>query len=166
MDPSENPFRNLLAQPQVPLGTWLMSGAPSTAEAMGCIGFDWLVVDMEHVPIDFKDAYHLLLAIAGTKAVPVVRLSMSVDGGYSASPIWADGRIYFFSEEGKTTVIEAGRRFKVLAENELESGFMASPAVAGRALFLRTRTHLYRIEEPAELAGVVSEASCQFVLRN
>jgi len=38
----------------------------------------------------------------------------------------------------------------VLAENELEGGFMASPAVAGRALFLRTRTHLYRIEEPAD----------------
>ena len=73
-----------------------------------------------------------------------------VDGNYSASPVWAEGRVYFFSEEGRTTVIEAGRRFKVLAENELESGFMASPAVAGRALFLRTRTHLYRIEEPAD----------------
>lgn len=75
MDPFENPFRNLLAQAQVPLGTWLMSGAPSTAEAMGCIGFDWLVVDMEHVPIDYKDAYHILQAISGTKAVPVVRLA-------------------------------------------------------------------------------------------
>jgi 2-keto-3-deoxy-L-rhamnonate aldolase RhmA len=75
MDPFENPFKNLLAQAQVPLGTWLMSGAPSTAEAMGCIGFDWLVVDMEHVPIDYKDAYHILQAIAGTKAVPVVRLA-------------------------------------------------------------------------------------------
>jgi 2-dehydro-3-deoxyglucarate aldolase len=75
MDPFDNPFRNLLAQPQVPLGTWLMSGAPSTAEAMGCIGFDWLVVDMEHVPIDYKDAYHILQAIAGTKAVPVIRLA-------------------------------------------------------------------------------------------
>ena len=77
-----------------------------------------------------------------------------VDGEYSASPIWADGRVYLFSEEGKTTVIEAGRQFKVLAENALADGFMASPAVAGRALFLRTRTHLYRIEEPA--AAVVT----------
>ncbi len=70
-----------------------------------------------------------------------------VDGGYSASPVFADGRVYLFSEEGKTTVIEAGEAFKVLAENHLEDGFMASPALAGRALFLRTRTHLYRIEE-------------------
>ncbi|HUL51186.1 MAG TPA: PQQ-binding-like beta-propeller repeat protein [Candidatus Nitrosotalea sp.] len=69
-----------------------------------------------------------------------------VGGNYSASPLFAEGRIYFFSEEGKTTVIEAGREFKKLAENTLEDGFMASPAVSGKALFLRTRTHLYRIE--------------------
>jgi len=67
---------------------------------------------------------------------------------YSASPIAAEGRVYFFSEDGKATVIEAGRTFKVLAENTLPEGFMASPAVDGRALYLRTRTHLYRIESP------------------
>jgi outer membrane protein assembly factor BamB len=65
---------------------------------------------------------------------------------YSASPIAAEGRVYFFSEDGKATVIEAGRSFKVLAENSLDAGFMASPAVDGKALYLRTRTHLYRIE--------------------
>jgi outer membrane protein assembly factor BamB len=70
-----------------------------------------------------------------------------VDGTYSASPLYAAGRIYAFSEDGKTTVLEAGREFKVLAENFLEDGFMASPAVDGKALFLRTRTHVYRIEE-------------------
>ena len=70
-----------------------------------------------------------------------------VGGNYSASPLYADGRIYFFSEEGKTTAIQAGRQFTVLAESKLGDGFMASPAVAGQALFLRSRTHLYRIEE-------------------
>lgn len=69
-------------------------------------------------------------------------------GSYSASPVAADGRIYFFSEDGKATVIEAGREFKVLSENTLESGFMASPAIDGRAFYLRTKTHLYRIENP------------------
>jgi outer membrane protein assembly factor BamB len=80
--------------------------------------------------------------------------SERVGGNHSASPLHAEGRIYFFSQEGKTTVIEAGRQFKVLAENQLKTGpveppagFMASPAVAGKALFLRTRTHLYRVEE-------------------
>ena len=72
-----------------------------------------------------------------------------VQGGYSASPVSAAGRIYLFSEEGKATVLEAGREFKVLAENFLDGGFMASPAIDGSALYLRTRTHLYRIEEPA-----------------
>jgi outer membrane protein assembly factor BamB len=70
-----------------------------------------------------------------------------VGGTYSASPVAAGGRVYFFSEDGKTTVIEAGRAFKMLATNQLDAGFMASPAIAGRALFLRTKTHLYRIEE-------------------
>ena len=70
-----------------------------------------------------------------------------VGGNYSASPLYADGRIYVFSEEGKSTVLRAGKEFEVLAENSLEGGFMASPAVSGKALILRTRTHLYRIEE-------------------
>jgi|ERR1043166_2406363 outer membrane protein assembly factor BamB len=70
-----------------------------------------------------------------------------VGGNYSASPVHAEGRLYFFSEEGKTTVVDAGRTFKKLAENKLDDGFMASPAIAGKAFFLRTRTHLYRIEE-------------------
>jgi outer membrane protein assembly factor BamB len=70
-----------------------------------------------------------------------------VGGNYSASPISDGARVYFFSEEGKATVIEAARAFKVVAENMLDDGFMASPAVWGDALFLRTRTHLYRIEQ-------------------
>jgi len=68
-----------------------------------------------------------------------------VGGNYSASPLYADGRLYLFSEEGKTTVLRTGRTFEVLAENQLEDGFMSSPAVAGKTLILRTRTHLYRV---------------------
>jgi outer membrane protein assembly factor BamB len=70
-----------------------------------------------------------------------------VGGSFTASPVWVSGRVYLFSEEGKTTVIEAGRQYKVLAESEMGDGFMATPAVAGKALFLRTRTHLYRVED-------------------
>jgi outer membrane protein assembly factor BamB len=68
-------------------------------------------------------------------------------GHYSASPLAAGDRIYLFSEEGKTTVLAAGREYKKLAESQLGDGFMASPAVAGNALFLRSRSHLYRVEE-------------------
>lgn len=69
-----------------------------------------------------------------------------VGGNYSASPLYAEGHIYMWSEEGKATVIAADRQFKKLAENQLEDGFMASPAVAGKAFYLRTKTSLYRIE--------------------
>jgi hypothetical protein len=54
--------------------------------------------------------------------------------------------LYFFNQQGKTTVLKPGRSFEVLATNSLEDGFMASPAVAGKALILRTKTNLYRIE--------------------
>jgi hypothetical protein len=69
-----------------------------------------------------------------------------VGGKYAASPIYGDGRLYFFSQDGTTLVLKAGRTFEVLATNTLASGFMASPAVAGKAFYLRTRTHLNRIE--------------------
>ena len=68
-------------------------------------------------------------------------------GNYSASPLAAEGRLYCFSEEGKTVVLAAGREFKKLTENSLDEGFMASPAVSGKALILRTKTHFYRIEK-------------------
>jgi len=70
-----------------------------------------------------------------------------IGGNYSASPVAGGDRLYFCSEEGKTTVVAAGRQFTTLAENSLEDGFMASPAVSGKALFLRTKAALYRIEE-------------------
>jgi outer membrane protein assembly factor BamB len=69
-----------------------------------------------------------------------------VGGTFSASPLAAAGRVYLFDEDGKTTVLAAGREFKVLAENLLDNGFMASPAVVGNALILRTSLDLYRIE--------------------
>ena len=71
--------------------------------------------------------------------------SARIGGNYSASPITSNGRIYFFSEEGKATIIVAGPEFKKLAVNQLDTGFMASPAVHGDALILRTKSHLYRI---------------------
>lgn len=70
-----------------------------------------------------------------------------VGGNYSASPLVIDGQVYFFSEEGVATVIQASEEFKVVASSKLDDGFMATPAVAGDALFLRTKTHLYRVEE-------------------
>jgi outer membrane protein assembly factor BamB len=69
-----------------------------------------------------------------------------IGGNYMASPILADGRLYCFSTQGGATVLQTGRTPKVLATSRLESGFLASPAVTGKALILRSKTHLYRIE--------------------
>lgn len=70
-----------------------------------------------------------------------------IDGTYSASPTYGDGKIYFCNESGKTTVLAAGREFKVLAENQLADGIMSSPAIAGKALYIRTKTSICRIEK-------------------
>ncbi|MGO8930232.1 MAG: PQQ-binding-like beta-propeller repeat protein [Limisphaerales bacterium] len=70
-----------------------------------------------------------------------------------ASPIYANGRIYFFSEKNLTTVIAPGREFRELAENQLEGRVMATPAVTEDALILRSKTDLYRIEE-TRAAGI------------
>ncbi|MBI1902381.1 MAG: PQQ-binding-like beta-propeller repeat protein [Planctomycetia bacterium] len=73
--------------------------------------------------------------------------SQRLGGNFSASPVVADGKIFACSQEGQTTVLAVGRRFKQLAVNTLEEGCMASPAISGKALYLRTKTHLYRIEQ-------------------
>ncbi|MCS6852426.1 MAG: PQQ-like beta-propeller repeat protein [Gemmataceae bacterium] len=70
-------------------------------------------------------------------------------GSYSASPLYGDGKVYFQSEEGVGTVIKAGTRFERLARNDLGERTLASYAVSGHALFIRTEKALYRIESKA-----------------
>ena len=66
---------------------------------------------------------------------------------FSASPLLAGDKIYCFPMDGKATVAKAGRTYAEVAANELDAGCLASPAVDGKALFVRTKTHLYRIED-------------------
>lgn len=66
-------------------------------------------------------------------------------GNHSASPIYADGKIYFLSEEGESVVIAPGRELKHLATNQLDGPTLASMAVSSGSLFIRSQTHLYRI---------------------
>ena len=68
-------------------------------------------------------------------------------GTYSASPVFAGGHIYFQAEQGVTSVIAPGKEARRVAANKLDGGLLASMAVAGGALFLRTDTHLYRIQQ-------------------
>jgi outer membrane protein assembly factor BamB len=68
-----------------------------------------------------------------------------IGGAFAASPVYAAGRIYVPDEDSKTHVFAAGRTFQSLAVNKLDAGCMASPAIAGDSIFLRTKTHLYCI---------------------
>ncbi len=70
-----------------------------------------------------------------------------LEGKYSASPVLAGGRIYFLNESGLATAIAPGREFEKLATSQLDGRSLASMAVVDGAIYLRSDTHLYRIED-------------------
>jgi outer membrane protein assembly factor BamB len=72
----------------------------------------------------------------------------TTEGIVSASPILVDGKLYIINEKGVTSIVSVGSEFKLLQMNELDGTYtLASPAVSGSQLFIRTSTHLYCIEE-------------------
>jgi len=68
-----------------------------------------------------------------------------IDGVFSATPVAADGKIYFVSEDGQTIVVKSGRTPEVLARNDLGERQIASPAVSNGQIFIRTDDHLFAI---------------------
>jgi outer membrane protein assembly factor BamB len=66
-------------------------------------------------------------------------------GKFSASPVWADGKVYFLAENGRMTIVEDGPSFQIVAQNELGEKCCASPAIAQGNLFIRTDKALYCI---------------------
>ncbi len=68
-----------------------------------------------------------------------------VGGVYTASPVAGDGKVYLASEDGETIVLTAGRTPKILARNKLNARQLASPAIAGRQMFVRSDDALYAI---------------------
>jgi hypothetical protein len=66
-------------------------------------------------------------------------------GLHFASLLYAEGRVYDFAQDGRTTVVKAGKQFEKLAENRIEGPLVATPAILDGTIFLRTDTDLYRI---------------------
>lgn len=66
-----------------------------------------------------------------------------IGGNHAASPVYADGKIYFLSEAGETTLIEAGPEFKIISRNPLSEKCQASMAISQGQLFIRTERNLY-----------------------
>jgi outer membrane protein assembly factor BamB len=79
-----------------------------------------------------------------------IRWNERLGGAYWASPIYADGKVFFFAENGTSTVLAASTEFKPLAKNTLDGEIMATPAFVGNSIFLRTKTHLYRLDANLE----------------
>jgi outer membrane protein assembly factor BamB len=80
---------------------------------------------------------------------PVYRERLPGARGFTASPWAYDGKIFCLDQDGKTFVLQAGPKFKVLSKNEIGEMCWATPAAANGALFLRSRDHLYCIRQPA-----------------
>jgi outer membrane protein assembly factor BamB len=113
----------------------------------------WKIV--QHIPIEssplFADDMIFAIDDRGTAScfdgkTGAVNWQENFKSMFSASPICAQKRIYFFDKKGRTVVVAADKTFKQLAINSLGDGYMASPAVKGKSLILRSRTNLYRVE--------------------
>src|SRR5262249_61209385 len=66
-----------------------------------------------------------------------------VGGNHTASPVFADGKIYFLSEQGETTIIEAGPRFKIVARNSIAEKCQASLAISQKQIFIRSDRNVF-----------------------
>jgi len=66
-------------------------------------------------------------------------------GGHSASPVSANGLVYYVSDQGITSVIRPGNEFQLLETNDLEEKVSSSPAISQGQIFIRTHDHLYCI---------------------
>jgi outer membrane protein assembly factor BamB len=67
---------------------------------------------------------------------------------YTASPVAADGRLYFLSEQGEVRVLKAGPKFELLAMNEVEDVCLATTAISAGMLFVRSQKHLFALGRP------------------
>jgi outer membrane protein assembly factor BamB len=68
-----------------------------------------------------------------------------IEGNFAASPVYANGNIYFLSMDGECVIIRASRKFEEVARNQLHEQVQASPAISRGQLFIRTDKHLYCI---------------------
>ena len=114
MDLPVNQFKKAIQQRRMIYGTWLVSGSPAAAEALGSAGYDFLVVDTEHTPIETTQAAEIMRTIAGTGA------SSSPKFHCELSPIemvWASAKRCFRNN----CKYEYGKGFKKLVVESLDS---------------------------------------------
>lgn len=79
-------------------------------------------------------------------------------GAYSASPIAADGKIYFTSEDGEIFVVKAGPKYELISANPMGEVLIATPAIAQGVLYVRGLKHLYAIAAPSAASKSSAES--------
>jgi outer membrane protein assembly factor BamB len=86
----------------------------------------------------------MLQCLAADSGAVLYQERLGVPGGYSASPVVADGRVYLASQSGTITVIDAGsNQLRILASNALGEKITATPALVEDKLYVRTEKHLF-----------------------
>lgn len=92
----------------------------------------------------------VLTAYDGKTGARLYRARIGTGGAFAASPIAADGKLYFANEDGEVYVAKAGRTYQELARNQMDEVVMSTPAIADGILVIRTLGHLYGIGEKSE----------------
>jgi len=162
LNPTHNPVQRIVASPIV-MGEMIF--APSRIRPLLALstaaGIDreptvvWSMDRGPDVPTPIVDDRHIYLlndkgilwCLDAQSGEPVWGPERIEPAIYSASPVLADGKLYATSEQGLTTVIQAGLDFKILAENPIDEYTLASLAIANGQIFLRTAGNLYSIEK-------------------
>jgi outer membrane protein assembly factor BamB len=83
-----------------------------------------------------------LTCYEGRTGKQLYRAKLGGTNGYTASPVAADGRLYFTDEDGKVYVVEAGPAYRLLAVNDLGDVCLATPAISNGRIFFRTQKYL------------------------
>jgi len=106
------------------------------------------------------------IASCGDARTGEIHWQERLGGLHLASALYAEGRVYFFAQDGRTTVVKAGKQFEKLAENRIEGPLVATPAILDGEVFLRTDSSLYRIgKKPETTARRVSNGESLFSMR-
>jgi outer membrane protein assembly factor BamB len=113
----------------------------------------WRFMNGPDVPTPVTDGTYLYVVndrgimwcLNAKDGTPVYERQRLRSSTYTGSPVLADGKLYITNEDGLTSVVRAGPRFEVLAENDLEEYTLSSPAISDGQIFIRTDKALYAI---------------------
>lgn len=161
LNPENNPFNRIVASPVVvdgiiyvcsrvkPLLAFRAGGRGDITETHRV----WSFLNGPDVPTPVTDGkYFYVVNDRGIVWCLDAKTGQEIWGGqrikpgtYSSSPVLADGKIYATNEDGLTTVIKAGPRFEILAENDFNDYCLSSPAVSDGQIFIRTAQALHCI---------------------